>query len=429
MTRNPNLKSINCTQCGAGLDVLGGGRVQVNVCGYCGSELDAQDNFAVLRRFTEMERPYSPFRIGMQGDIDGVTFTVIGTLGMQERWRHMVWQWVDHQLYSPTHGYAYLTYESGHLTLSRRYRGPVNPGWIGPLTVETAETRPTARAGGQPFQYFETSTSEITFVEGEFNWRPRLGAESMSVSMLGRDAMLSYSKSATEEEILMTRYLPAAEIYAAFGVQDGTAAEDFHVLKPYRKGPHQTFFALTSGLFAVIALVLAMNMGGASGTLPRIEKSFAVSDLPQEIPFVVEQADQVARIRVSADVDNSWAFIGLSVTDPEDVPLFEAGRTVERYSGRDKDGAWSEGWRTSTLRFIPRQVGTYTVEVAVEEADTWQRTGSPVNRVTVEMQQGLISTLWLQLLALAFGTFSLFQLARPFLHQYRRMKEGDWSDD
>jgi hypothetical protein len=29
MTRNPEILTINCTNCGAGLDVLGGGRVVV----------------------------------------------------------------------------------------------------------------------------------------------------------------------------------------------------------------------------------------------------------------------------------------------------------------------------------------------------------------------------------------------------------------
>ena len=101
MTRAPGLTSINCTQCGAGLDVLGGGRVVTHVCPYCGSELDAQHDYAVLRRFADMPRPESPFRLGMTGQVWGVDWTVIGTLGMRETWAGKTWEWAEHQLFSP----------------------------------------------------------------------------------------------------------------------------------------------------------------------------------------------------------------------------------------------------------------------------------------------------------------------------------------
>ncbi|WP_170351209.1 hypothetical protein [Ruegeria atlantica] len=50
MTRSPELTSINCTSCGAGMDVFGGGRVMVQICEFCGSELDAQNSYKVLRK-------------------------------------------------------------------------------------------------------------------------------------------------------------------------------------------------------------------------------------------------------------------------------------------------------------------------------------------------------------------------------------------
>ena len=48
--KSPELKSVDCTSCGAGLDILGGGRVTTHICPYCGSELDAQDSYKVLRK-------------------------------------------------------------------------------------------------------------------------------------------------------------------------------------------------------------------------------------------------------------------------------------------------------------------------------------------------------------------------------------------
>ena len=399
------------------------------VCGYCGSELDAQDNFAVLRKFVDLKRPNSPFSIGMTGVIDDVPFTIIGTLGMMERWNGQVWTWVDHQLFSPTHGYAYLTVEDGKLSFTRRYRGMTRPAWISPSTVERSDHRPAMHTREGTFLYFETSTAEISFVEGEFNWRPEIGAKTTSVSMLGDAAMLDFSKSATEEEVLRTQYLPAAEVYASFGVSNPPKPRGFNILKPFVPGRHQWFFAVSSIAFAMVALMMSFAVIGSSGRGPDQSLIFNINDLPQEIPFEITEIDRLAAIQVGADVDNSWAYVGVYVTDPDDVPVFEAGRTVERYSGRDKDGAWSEGRTTSVLRFIPRQTGTYQVEVNLEEAGTWEREGEPLGNVTLSLEQDVSNGRWLQAIGLVFALFGSYHLSRPLLHQYRRLRQGDWSDD
>lgn len=128
------LTTVNCTSCGAGLDVLGGGRVKTHVCPYCAAALDAQDDYKVVARYRDLPRPDSPFRIGATGQIDGVEFTVIGTMEWTERWKSDVWTWVDHQVYSPTHGYGWLTWEDDHVTYSRKVRGSTNPGDLTPAT-------------------------------------------------------------------------------------------------------------------------------------------------------------------------------------------------------------------------------------------------------------------------------------------------------
>lgn len=429
MTRKPEIKSINCTSCGAGLDVLGGGRVQVMVCGYCGSELDAQDNFAVLRKFSEIERPVTPFSIGMTGMIEGIPFTIIGTLGMMEKWKKRTWTWVDHQVYSQTHGYAYLTVENGHLSFTRRYRGMMRPAWISTLLVETAETPPRVEAPDGTYTYFETSSNTITFIEGEFNWKPQINAQTQNVSMLSNAAMLNFNQSATEAEVWRTQYQPAEEVYASFGITDPPKPRGFNVLKPFVTGRHQKFLASAAAIFALIAFVMSFTVFNLSGRSTEAVHNFNLDQLPQEIAFDVIQKDRLARIGLGANVSNSWAFIGVNVTDPDDVPVFESGRTVERYSGRDKDGAWSEGRSTSELRFIPRQTGTYLVEVYVEEAETWQREGAPITQVQVVTQEGVTNGRWLQFVGLVFALFGLYHLLRSVLHWHRRMQYGDWSDD
>ncbi|MEC8014532.1 MAG: DUF4178 domain-containing protein, partial [Pseudomonadota bacterium] len=86
MSRAADLLAVNCTACGAGLDVLGGGRVIVHVCPYCGTALDAVEGYRALRKFNETPRPDTMLEIGQSGEIFGVRYTVIGLLQLEERW-------------------------------------------------------------------------------------------------------------------------------------------------------------------------------------------------------------------------------------------------------------------------------------------------------------------------------------------------------
>ena len=103
---------------------------------------------------------------------------------------------MDHQVFSPTHGYAWITLEDGHLTFSRRYRKPV--GWLSAAEVNRADTRPRVCAGGEVCQDYDTSPSAVIYAEGEFTWTPRQGKRTTTVTALSETAMLSFSATARE---------------------------------------------------------------------------------------------------------------------------------------------------------------------------------------------------------------------------------------
>lgn len=436
MSLNPDLKAINCTSCGAGLDVLGGGRVTVHICPYCGTELDAQDNYRALRRFNDIARPDSPFSIGMRGKLSGVEYTVIGTLQHEERWRARTWEWVDHQLYSPTHGYAWLTLEDGHLILTRRYR---RAHWLSVHRVERSEHRPAVYIGGRKFDYFDTSTSRITFAEGEFTWSPKKGEKTVTVTALAEDAMLSFAQTGSEREVWMSQYLPAGQAEAGFGISTGLAPRRVHPLQPFKRGANFAFLKWASAACAVVCVLIGLGLQGRSGETALARTRLAVSDLPAELPVEVSEAGRLTRINLQGDTSNSWAFVGVELTDPEDEPVFQAGRTLEYYHGRDSDGRWTEGDNRAQLTFRPQMAGTYTLSLEVEESGHWGVPGYPqgagsttrqaLNRLTVSAQTGLSSGLYMGLLALAFALLSGQGFLRAWLHRKARWRSSDWSDE
>lgn len=429
MTRLDGPKAINCPSCGAGLDVLGGGRVVVQICGYCGTELDALEDYKALRTFADMERPETPFKIGMQGKIDGVEYTIIGTLGMMERWRGMTWRWVDHQLFSPTHGYAWLTFENDHVIFTRRFRRPLTPAWMSTRWVESAEKPPVIYDGRERYKYYETSTAEITFAEGEFTWVPNIGDKATTVTAMSDRHMLGFTDTGREREIERSRYLPQDETFTTFGAKPEYLPNRVHPLQPFKAGKNHYFIRNVAAAFAGFALVglLAVKASEDRRTiLP--SQTFDVASLPQEVSFEITDTEKLSALKLSTDVNNSWAWLEVSLYGPDGAPLFEAGREVGFYHGRDADGRWTEGSRSTELLFRAQQAGRHTAELSVPEKGIWRGT-KDISRLSVSADEGRSSTFWLGLSAVLFGLLFAWKTAKPMLHQRARWRGTDWTDE
>jgi len=428
MSASQDRVAIRCPGCGAGLDVLGGGRVTLHVCPYCGAALDATENYRLLKRYTDMPKAETPFSIGQEGEYLGLRWRVIGILGLEERSDGKRWHWVDHLIWSPTHGYAWLTLEDGHLLVTRRWRKGSLPDWIGSAAVERAETRPRAYADGEVFDYYETSTSRIVSIEGEFTWTPQPHDLSTAVTLLGPARMLSFVEGANEREVEITSYPPQAALWAGFGIANPPAPERYHPLQSQKPGGTETFLMWASGAFAGISLFLSLVLAGITGhEVTRIE-----ARLPVSVPFEIHQTGKLATISLWGPVqDNSWAWFELSVTDPDEAPLFEAGREIGLYSGVDDEGHWQEDRRGTRLSFRPTVAGSYELDldpatVGFDESETGKPFEAPVQ---VTIREGASSGVPTLILALIFGLVGAGILGRRIWREKRRWAGSDWEDE
>lgn len=433
MIEAAKLHAISCPTCGAGLDVLGGGRVTTHICGYCGTALDAIEGYRVLARFADMKRPDTPLRIGDRGTVFGVEHVVIGVLGQGESWKGRHWAWVDHLLHSPSHGYGWLTLENGHLLYSRRWRRPVAPRWMSTRQVETSEHRPTCSSAGEQFAYYETSTSEITFAEGEFTWRPAVGDRVTTVSALGPATMLSFIEGATEREIERSWYLPQAETWQAFGVAPDhrPPASGDHPLRPCKEPANARFLTLASSAFAALCMVLALVLSTMNGQVVLPPTDVARSSLPTEIKLPITTVDRLTQVNLTGSLqDNSWAWVEVTLLDPDDRPLFQLGREIGAYSGIDSEGRWSENYSGTTLRFRPEIAGTYTLELDVPEAGLGEGASPAIPPdIRISARTGLSSAVPPMVLALLFGLVTGGLLFAAELRRRHRWAGSDWDEE
>lgn len=424
----PQVHSFNCTQCGAGQDLLGGGRVRVHVCSYCGSELDVQEDFRVIAQFRDMVRPDTPFDLGMEGTLWGVNFTVIGTIGWIEQYGGRVWTWTDHQIFSPTHGYGWLTVEDGHITYSRKTRDVPSPAGVSDSRIESSEHRPTVEMGGRTFRYYGSGNARPTFIEGAFNYVPSMNDRIRYVSLVCGHRMLDIVESDGEREYEIIELPDRSEILSSFGLDPARVPSPagVHVLDEIDRSPLQLFVRNVSIGAGVASIVLAFAFWALGTTVVRTERlptSRAIS-----VPFEITRGDRLTNVEIWADASNSWAWFEAELLDAEGEAVAAFERGVEYYFGREGGESWSEGSQSVGTK-VKLEAGHYTLELTPAGGEVDWANGRLAQQMQVTISEGHTNPWWLigcGLLLIGLGGAFLGQRA---LHNRQRWAGSDWSDD
>ncbi|GHC65318.1 DUF4178 domain-containing protein [Neogemmobacter tilapiae] len=425
------LQKIQCPSCGAGLDVLGGGRVKVQICGYCGTELDAVAGYKALRQFNDLKRPDTPFRLGMEGEIAGVRQQIIGIMGQVEVWEGQTWRWVDHLLYSETHGYSWLTLEDGHLVWSRRVR------WALPMVaydlhgIEHGEHRPGFRALGRDWTYFESGVQKTDFVEGAFTWEPKMGDGVQVIRWLTPGEMLSVELSGTEQETTLSVLLDRLAVLKSFGLDPAEVRGGWgqHVLTPITVGKEMGYTATVAGGFLAATLALMLLLA-ARGEEVLAAQTFPITALPKVIEMPLTGQGELVSVEFASDMANAWTELEVDVDGPDGEPLFETSRLIEYYSGYEGGESWSEGDRRDVLVFRAEGPGIYRMNLAMGETGV-EAYGAvqEATKISVQAQEGVAAFRWLWVATAIFLIVMSVGPIRHWMAWHGRLKQGDWTDD
>ncbi|MEM9725741.1 MAG: DUF4178 domain-containing protein, partial [Pseudomonadota bacterium] len=371
-------RALNCASCGAGQSLPPVGRMRAHACLFCGAILDAADDFTPIAAAVAQEGPETPFAIGQSGRIRGVEMLVIGVLGMEERHEGKVWRWVDAQLFSPTHGFAWLTWEEGRVLFTRKQRVAPWPPRFSARDVARAENRPSIEFKGQRYSYFDSGFERIAYAAGSFNFAPDRDAKTHSARFLGPEGMFAYRDGGDEVEWELTEALDRDETLRSFGVSPETVttpAPGVHALEPFQRSPLLAELRNVALAFAPVALILGL-MAPLLFARTVAETSWAPVDAPISAAFEVTDANRLLELEVSANVTNAWAVFELELRDLDaGRQVTELAPVVEYYQGY-QDGRWSEGARQTARYVRPPRPGRYLAVATFVEGNTWRGSGS-----------------------------------------------------
>lgn len=421
MSHNRDVKSIRCTSCGAPLTLHGGGhKVRTLNCDYCGAVMDVHKEFKILAKFNRAKtmRPECPLDLGMQGEIQGIEFTIIGMVG----WKSVYGDtWIDLLLFSPTHGYTWLSYNDGHYVFSRRIRDIPDRD----LTYGLEPKRDKVIFSGREYLFFERYNAEITYVAGELTWLAKVGDKTQQSEAIDPPFLLSSDKRKKEREFYVGEYLDAAYIHEQFAASDELPEKQgIHPAQPY-SSPKLRALGKAAQLFTLITMVVGLliffMMGGHNILSKHITSAQLQNKASYTTTFEVTKPRRLIKLRMLTDLNNAWSYFEVEV-NKDGKNILGLGKEVSFYSGYDGEH-WSEGDSTTTALFRVPEAGTYELKVTQVEGGQQYQQNPPAVSINLLIYQGYVSPRYFFYL----GIISLI-LAAFYLYRRYRFETKRWAD-
>ena len=185
-------------------------QIETITCEYCNQVHSVKDNFKTLYRYQKSMNSVRRIPLGTVGKIKDIEFTVIGYVVYTEEKVESLEEldsnewWIEYQLYSKTHGYAYLTYEDESYYFYHRVYDLPQP------LMNHAKEFNTVHFRDKSFKVAEPYSAYAYFIAGTLTWKAKVGDSSYCVDAKSSSGWfskssqtLSYERSKIEEEYFL----------------------------------------------------------------------------------------------------------------------------------------------------------------------------------------------------------------------------------
>jgi hypothetical protein len=419
MPGTPQVKSLSCPNCGAGLQLRSMGNAVTVICNSCHSVLDARDpKLKVLQQFkvaTGQDEPLIP--LGSRGSLRGTQYEVIGFQRRTIEVEGIHYSWHEYVLFNPTKGFRYLSEYEGHWNDVGMLKGlpELSPGGSS-LTYL-----------GETYQLFQTADAQTTFVLGEFPWQVRFG-ESVRVSdYVSPPRVISSEGTGNEVTWSLGEYYSGKDLWKSFGLEgEPPAPVGVYENQPSPMSLNVKSIWVVVGLSLVALLVLMVVFQAMSFNQMVYDKNFIFdTNSKDEASFVTATFDlpgHTSDIELStqADVDNNWIYVNYALINQDTGQAYDFGREVSYYQGYDSDGAWTEGSQTDHVTVPSVPPGKYYLRIE-PESDLGH--GSITYSVTIMRDVPQLSFYGIGALALLVP--ALFVTWRTMNFEHLRWSESD----
>lgn len=416
----PKAAALNCTSCGAALELHANGWAVTVVCAACGAQLDATDpNLRVLQHGAAVRlTPRIP--LGTRGTWKGVQWEVVGCQVVTITVDEVDYSWTEYVCFNPYRGFFYLSEYDGHWNIIEKLKRRPQGDWTA--------TQPVATLDGRQYKHFQTAVARTTAALGEFPWELRVGDQVVSQDFVAPPYILSAEAAAGEVTWSQGTYTPPDVIRKLFGLSlDLPRPIGVFANQP---NPHAALprrMAARFGLAVVVLLLMLVANVSLAGNRIVYEKGYTFDRTTSESgafvtpAFELEGRPSGVAIDLTADLDNDWVFFTLALINDTSGETREVTRQLEYYSGVDSDGSWSEGSRRETVRLAAVPAGRYFLRVEPEGGEV----GKSAVRYNLQVRRDPPHFGFYAFALLAFCVPMLFAVVPAAAFENRRWAESD----
>jgi hypothetical protein len=418
----PQVKGLNCPNCGAALAVRGFEYTRNVVCVQCLSVIDAKDpNLQVLQQFQARERYLPVIPLGSRGKLHGDTYEVIGFQVREIQVDGMPYSWAEYLLFNPYNGFRYLTEYDGHWNDVRSIQAL-------PEMSRTGK-KPVAKVFGRRFVHFQSAIATTTCVMGEFPWQVKVDESVRVNDFIDPPCMLSLEITDLESAWSMGEYVTGAEIWKAFGLPGhAPPAKGIYANQPSPYGGEARTIWSLCAWFLAITFFMAAAFAVFAREETVLQHAYTLSrSATGEASFVTEPFSLKGRtsnveIAIRTNLANSWAYFGFALIDMTTGEALDFGREVSYYTGRDSDGSWTEGSPSDSVKIPSVKPGTYYLRVEPEMAPE-----TSLLSYELTVRRDVPSYSWFLIAGLLLLVPPAFSVLRSGRFELARWQESDYA--
>lgn len=410
------VRGFNCRNCGAAVELRALTHVRAVACSSCAAVLDPADpNLVILQEAKLRERIVPDIPLGTRGTFAGHPYDVIGFQYRTIEVDGDRYGWREYVLFNPYQGFRYLSEYDGHWNFIR----PL-PYWLD----EAVGARVTTPWDRRAYRHFQTAVATTRFVLGEFPWRVRVGDTVTVSDFVAPPQLLSRERTSDETTWSHGWYMRGDEVWQACGLTTSPPPEKgifANQPSPYdgTVGTAWRRFAALAGLVLLVLLfreVTAAREQVLDGRYAFVPGAATAEPAFVTDPFTLRDGGTV-EFDIATNLNNAWMALDLALVNTTTGTAVNVDTELERYSGTDSDGAWTEG-STSGRVLVPWvPAGQYYLRV--------EPAGSTPTSYQVRLRRDVVSELPYGLVLVALAVWPIVIGVRSASFESRRWQESD----
>lgn len=351
----PSAEILNCPKCRAALRVTGFLLTKNIACRKCHGIFNySSGNLRLIKIFRKEK--YNHIPIGSKGTIDGKKYEVVGFANYREA--HTPYAWDEYILFSPIHGYSFLSVYEGHWN------------YLEQIILRPKQIVNDVNLNGDTYRIFNRYKQKTDYALGEFPWDITENSNTIT-EYINPPYIIVHDKGTNEETWLLGKYITPEEIKEAFNLQTrlpeqtGIGSTQLHASSAsLSKVKQLTLYVVLS--ITVLQIILSFTAKEKvvfkdQMNIPANKTAGIVSP-----PFILENTlsgKSNLQVELIAPVHNSWMEADITLVNDNTGEEFHFEQGVEYYSGVEDGESWSEGqnYTDLTLSYIPE--GKYHLNI------------------------------------------------------------------